>query len=252
MQVRAEVKYRPEQLVITHKNHYEDSKFTLAIFDSTIIPKSMRDGFREFRRYPYEEVISQIATVFDASGIRYIIENTRPSFDITFTNSTAVEYILKVHEDDYERSIEIIDQVENDDSSVVEEHYMNGFSDAELLEVVENVLEWNQFDVQVAKIIIEKRGLDLSEHLSSTNRKEYQPEDVKPMVISTGYFMALLGGWFGLALAYGWLIKKSNQVGYENQHYYSENTRNHAKKIISIGIFILVIFVMYFIHLVRS
>ena len=202
----------------------------------------MKENYRELKRFPFEEIIIQIAELFDASEIRYHVENTRPSFDITFTNSTAVDYIIKVHPDDFIRAEKLLEQV-GEEAYVIEEHYMNSFSDEDILDVIEHASEWDAFDVQIAYKIIENRGLkigvinqSISNHLTT-----YQPEDVKPIALVMAYILALAGGWLGGALAYGWLVKKSEKPGFENEKYYSVKSRNHAN--IIFGIFCIWVFV---------
>jgi hypothetical protein len=54
------------------------------------------DNLIELRSSPIREYIIHVAEIFEANDIKYIYEETEPSFDITMSKSTVANYIIKI------------------------------------------------------------------------------------------------------------------------------------------------------------
>ncbi len=62
----------------------------------------------EVTRSFHIEIIMDVAKVLAKNDIKFVVENTKPAFDITFTGGGALtEYILKVEEENAETALNI-------------------------------------------------------------------------------------------------------------------------------------------------
>lgn len=201
------------------------------------------EQFVEIKRFPFPELITQLKEIFDANGIDYVIENTKPSFDVTFAGGNIVEYILKVNHTQKEKAIELLSNGFADEFPD-DNHYMDSYSDEELIEVISTPEDWDKNDFLYAKKLIEKRGIVVSDEKIEKKKKEIQEDIKKPVkaesiMILMGYLLTILTSGIGVLIALRIKYRKNeiqdNKYGLIN-YYYDENSRMHAN--VMIGIFI--------------
>ena len=70
----------------------------------------------ELKRFPFREIIEQIAEILEEHNIEYRIDDTTPGFDTTYGYAALVEYILKVKESDFEKANGLLNEAEIDSS----------------------------------------------------------------------------------------------------------------------------------------
>ena len=163
------------------------------------------NDYIEICRYPSFEMIKQIKIILDEKNIDYKIEDTTPSFDVTFANNTSnIQYILKIENKDFKKAEAILNNgaIESFEEN---DHYLNTFTDDELIDVVLNPKEWYNGDVEYAKKLIKDRNIDLSENDIEEYKKNNQvldelieyakseiitknkkPNDIKEILLSKG------------------------------------------------------------------
>ena len=62
------------------------------------------EEYIEIKRFPFREIIEQIAEILEEHNVEYRIEDTTPGFDITYGYAALLEYILKVKESDFKKA----------------------------------------------------------------------------------------------------------------------------------------------------
>ncbi|MGR6088575.1 MAG: hypothetical protein ACU4F9_10390 [Arcticibacter sp.] len=149
-------------------------------------------------------MIQQIKSILDENNIHYKIEDTIPSFDVTFSNNTSnIQYILKIEREDFKKAETLLNQGNIESSE--DDHYLDSFTDDELIDVVLHPKEWHNSDIEYAKKLIKDRKIDLTENdIESYSKKnqileellEYaknqiinenqNPSDVKNILLSKG------------------------------------------------------------------
>lgn len=206
-----------------------------------------------FRNFPSLEDVKAISDVLDKHGIRYEInENTR-KHDITFLGSTAansgveMKFSLKASPDDFEQINNLIDkEVEVSIEEVEKDHYLFNFSTDELTEILLNPNEWSVFDFKVAGLILNDRGVTVSEEFIKSLRKQGQSElrhkeSYSGMWIVIGYISAFLGGILGFGIGLSlWFMTKRLPNG-EKIYTFTEVQRKHGKRITIIGFIVLLL-----------
>ena len=208
------------------------------------------DNYIEIKRTLVKESIKEIADIFDANNIEFVVEDTKPSFDITFTNSGIVEYILKVKEFDFDRANELL-TINLAENIEIEEHYLDSYKDYELIEVISMPKDWDKFDLEYAKKLIKKRGIVVDEEIIEKAKLKQEnelkePTKAKAVIILVGYLFSLMGGWIGLVIALHLKYKKNKIEGHENIFYYDEKSRSHGDSMLIIAIIWVLIWVVYF------
>jgi len=189
--------------------------------------------FIEIKRFVAIDLLKQVTEILEEHQVEYKIEDTRAVFDITFTNSQMnIEYILKVREDDFQAVHELLNENFASDLEV-DEYFMDSFTDEEVLEVISNPDEWNEFDMAYARKLASKRGIQIDEPAIEHSKEQRAEElkegkDAKPVVIFCGYLFTLLGGWIGLIVAISLRCSK-REVSPDNKVYnYSKRSRWHG------------------------
>ncbi len=162
------------------------------------------NDYIELCRYPSLDIIEQIKLILDENNIHYKIEDTIPSFDVTFSNSESnIQYILKIRSDEFKKAETLLN--EGTVGSSEDDHYLDSFTDNELIDMVLHPKEWHNWDVEYAKKLIKEKKIDMTENdIESYSRKkqileeliEYaknqiisenqNPSDVKKILLSKG------------------------------------------------------------------
>lgn len=179
------------------------------------------DNYIEIKRYPFEEIVEQIAEILDENNIEYRIEDTSLGFDVTFTNARIVEYIVKVKESDFEKAEKLLNELEID---IPLEDF-----DYEDDEESKNELLPDENNIEIAKEI-----------------KTIFPKRAKPALLIVGYLTSLAGGWLGAIIALSILFGKEKINGHKVNSY-DDYSKKHAK--IMMGIFVawLIALIIYWI-----
>lgn len=192
------------------------------------------DSFIEIRRYPYPEIAQQISEIFESNGIEYVIEDTKPSVDITFVQGNIIEYILKVKENQFEQAQELLDHSAVEESATPEdEHYMNSFTEQELLEALAKPEDWDSSDLAYAKELLERKGVKTDPEVLKNIRSTLQAEiatsvAAKKSLIIVGYLFSLVGGFIGVFIATHLLYKFVTDSDGNAQYYYNNASRRHG------------------------
>jgi hypothetical protein len=136
-----------------------------------------------------------------------------------------------------------------DPSNADPEHYLQGFTDKELVEVVAQYERWSPNDQVLARKILAERGKPISEELITVLR-EQRNEDLAgteppqtPFIV-VGYVFAVLGGFLGIAIGWYMNMAKKTLPNGDKVYVYGERDRWHGKLIYFIGLVVLIAWIV--------
>lgn len=206
--------------------------------------------FITFQKFNFQEDAVELASFLRESEIEYRIENMPPSLGANFGNPDAKEFLVKLQQKDFEKADKLLLQlssklIETADSS----HYLFGFTNEELKEIVVKKDEWNHFDYLLAQKILKERGEEINSEQIKIYRKNRledlsKPEEHQGTWIFIGYFFAFLGGFLGIFI--GWYLKthKKTLPNGDRVFNYSKSDRRNGGRILFIAVISLVLWVL--------
>lgn len=206
-----------------------------------------------FRKFNDIALATNLADVLAEHNIEYLLEESPDLFNPSFATRTEMsrEYWVKINSDDFERANQILEEHESRFVEDVEpDHYLFGFDNDELMEIMNKPDEWSPFDHALAKKILKDRGITIdaaqekkiSEHRIDELKK---PERSDHFWVMTGYFFAICGGVLGFFIGWHlWTSKKTLPNG-EQIYVYSKSDRSSGKQIFFLSIAGLIITIIY-------
>tara|TARA_R110002049_G_scaffold294590_5_gene481310 strand:+ start:10666 stop:11313 length:648 start_codon:yes stop_codon:yes gene_type:complete len=201
----------------------------------------MKDQYIEFKRIPFHDEANAISEILSSHNIAHKIESTKPSFDITFSNSDLTDYIIKVKESQFEE-VTVLFEANTANEILEDNYYMNSYSDNELIEILSLANEWSNYDLHYANMLIKQRGLvfsdeEIQEAKASALKEQKKPKKVEPILIFIGYLCSIFGGWLGFLVAYRLKYKFKLVNETEKVPYYDTKSRSHGKVMLYIFVF---------------
>lgn len=166
----------------------------------------------------------------------------KPAFDPKMAfNDSETRFVVRLRPADFEAARRLEDQAnEALTAEAAPDHYLFGFTDEELFEVVMKRDEWNSFDVALAGRILRDRGRDVTPDTIRLLRQYRaaeltQPEASQKSTIIAGYILALIGGIIGIIIGLNLLYAKKKLLDGSQGPAYSEADRAHGFRIILLG-----------------
>lgn len=121
------------------------------------------------------------------------------------------------------------------------DHYLHGFSDAELMDILLHSDEWSMEDVFGAQQVLGQRGKAVPDDLIAAARASRirglrNPAPPQTAFVVLGYVSALLGGLLGIAI--GWYINTAMKIlpNGERVPVYRIEDRRHGARLFAIGV----------------
>ncbi len=197
--------------------------------------------FREFQTYASAEAAQPLLATLAQQGIEYrtSVDNGQLAFDPSFANNRLIsKFIVKLRLADFERSTQVLAILnERALSQVDPKHYLFGFSDEELFDLLVKPDEWSAFDVTLASQLLLERGRDISPDTLRLLRQHRvaelaQPDKEHRAWVAGGYISALLGGLFGLMIGYQLHFHRKQLPDGRRVYAYSATDRAHGLRIL--------------------
>jgi len=195
-----------------------------------------------FETFPDREQAAPVLRILDENGIPYVFEENRMGFDPSFANNVLYQaWVLKVPPDRLEELRKDLEEAYGQaDVQLPPDHYLRDFSVEELFEVIAKADEWSEFDVVVARQMLDEKGAGLSDDEVEVMRAQRRKELAKPTqadgsMIAAAYLLALLGGVLGVIL--GWILMNSTKTtafGDKVAHY-DAASQAHGKRALGLG-----------------
>lgn len=167
----------------------------------------------------------------------------KPDFDVSMANNaTDTRFVVRLQTADFEVARQL-EEAENDLLTTQADpgHYLFGFTDDELFEILVKPDEWNSYDVSLSRHILRLRGREVSPDTMRLLRRHRVAEMAKPEPsqktwIVAGYLFAVLGGILGIII--GWHLhfhQKTLSDGTQVRAF-SPHDRVHGLRILLLGI----------------
>lgn len=223
-----------------------------------------------FRTSSNKNIIGEITSILDENSIAYRIVDNEKDFDPGFvSNPGKLHYQILISDMDFDIANRSVADYYASGVQVPEDYYLYDYSDAELKEILFKKDEWNEFDYEAAKKILQERGESISEEelylfdqarINSLKNEYEDPQEVKNYII-IGYILAVTGcilslAWgmllfvsYGIAIA---ILKLKKQLpNGERVYYFKEGDRKHGTRILWLSI-VFTIFWTVFILAVKN
>lgn len=166
-----------------------------------------------------------------------------------------LEYLVKIKNEDFETADDLLSpdnegDIESEAEARDGEYYLYSFTDDELMEVIADADEWNDYDVELARKILGDRGKPINEaQLASIHEQReaelHQPARPQTAWIIFGYMMALAGGVIGIAIGLQLYNEQKKLPDGEKIYTYSDRDRKHGRRIYTLGLVVIGVFIVY-------
>lgn len=169
-----------------------------------------------------------------AADIEYEIKDKTLTTSDLSPGMKSVNVELYLKKEDFDKADQLL--VSNEEI----EHYLFEYSDDELVEVIVKEDEWSEFDVDLAKKILEERGKYSEEHIESLKEKRIEelrkPDEKQNKWVLRGYYLAIVGGWISVFIGLHLSTYKKKLPNGEKVYAFSESDRRNGRYIYILGI----------------
>ena len=182
------------------------------------------------------EEANEVSSILRKENIDSIIEDNSLSFDASFANNNLENnIILKIQKKNFKKANEILeDLAEINLKEIDDDHYLNSFSDKELIEILKKSDEWSKEDYCLSIKILNSRG----KKITKKNIIDFKKERIKKLRSGKKapiiwIFLGLFSSIFGIAIFknisilflfggffIGWFFWKFKQTDFEGNSYY--------------------------------
>jgi len=208
--------------------------------------------FKTFMGFAEPEMAQEIAGILADAKILHNIYDSRKDFNPTFSNSEmGKEILIQILPQDFAKAKALVDEkMPLDVNAVDPDHFLFGFSDDELKDVVKRSDEWHVLDVKLAQHLLDQKGILISDHEMAAFREQdfrekSQLETINPLWLSVAYISAICVGPLGLLI--GWYLATLKKKLPDGTQIYShgQSDRTHGKIILFVGFTSAVVGLMY-------
>ncbi|MET4073711.1 hypothetical protein [Hymenobacter sp. UYCo722] len=201
-------------------------------------------SFLPYQSFASEIVAQPLLELLERHQILVETGWAKPDFDVSMANNaTETRFIVRLQPSDFEQARQL-EEAENDllVQQPAPDHYLFGFTDDELFEILVKPDEWNSYDVSLARHMLRLRGREVSSDTVRLLRRHRVAEMAKPEPsqktwIVAGYLFAVLGGFLGIII--GWHLHFHQRILSDGTRVraFSPRDRVHGFRILLLGIF---------------
>lgn len=199
-------------------------------------------AFLQYQSFISPDAAQPLIELLFKHGILFETDYDKPAYDPKMAfNEAENRFVVRLQPADFQTARALEDQAGEDLAATADpDHYLFGFTDDELFEVVVKRDEWSSLDVALAGRILRQRGRDVTPDTMRLLRQYRAVELTKPEAgqkssIIAGYLLALLGGVIGIIIGLNLLYAKKKLVDGSQGPAYSEADRAHGFRIILLG-----------------
>ena len=199
-------------------------------------------AFQQYQSFISADAAQPLIELLFKHGVLFETGYDKPIYDAKMAfNETENRFVVRLKPTDFGKARELEDQASEELVATADpDHYLFGFSDEELFEVVMKRDEWSSFDVALAGHILRERGRDVTPDTVRLLRQYRAVELTKPeagqkVSIIAGYLLALLGGIIGIIIGLNLLYAKKTLLDGTQGPAYSEADRAHGFRIVLLG-----------------
>jgi len=191
-----------------------------------------------YSRFQDEAAAAGFRALLEQAGIRYRLEKEIAYPDkVYFGQTLDAVYALKLAPEDFPKMNALLAAQAREDSKHPDpEYYLYSFTVSELKAVVDHPQEWNPYDVELAKLLLEQQGASVVSATPHILEATYEGERVKPYWLVLGYIAALFSVP-GVFIGAGIRSARKTLANGESVPLYDTHSRNHGTAIFVIGLF---------------
>jgi hypothetical protein len=215
---------------------------------SKTIQQITKMGFLVYKRFYEQEMANELTEILTANGIEFEVTEDRESLDSLYGDKHFnKQFFVKIKGDDFEKVDSILLNLSNKDLETTDkDHYLYGFTDEELFEIISKPDEWSKFDFQLSKKILSERGKEINQDTIDLLKKQRlndlaKPEEEQRNWIYAGYLFALLGGLIGVFIGWHLSTYKKTLPNGQQVYGYKQGDRKHGRRIWILGTIMFVI-----------
>jgi len=204
-----------------------------------------------YQTFSSKELAIELTNLLSENNIIFKTEVFNATFDSAFTNNSNKDYVVKINPSDFEKVDALLfESMKDEINNVNDNYYLLQFSNEELFDLLRRRDEWSQFDVLLAKKILQSKNIEFSIEQENKIKAERLAELSKPKELSKSYYysgiiFSFFGGFLGLLIGLDILTSKKTLPNGNKVHVYSLNDRKKGKEIIYIFfIFGLIVFAL--------
>ena len=186
-----------------------------------------------------KEETKELTDLLDSAGILYEVEHNKNLLDKVYIGENLDPLIaVKIPSEHFEYVNEIVkDRAKSQVHNINPDYYLFQFSNEELIEVVKNKNEWNAFDQGLAEAILNERKVNYNASREKPVTVEYTPIRLEPVYLVLEYLLSIILPYAGIIIGLATITAFRTLHNGQKVKMYDEQTRQHAKIMLVIGIF---------------
>lgn len=145
-----------------------------------------------YQTFSAKELAIELTNFLSENNIAFKTEVFNTTFDSAFTNNSNKDYTVKINASDFEKVDTLLLEAMKDELDNAEnDYYLFQFSNEELFDLIRKRDEWSQFDVLLAKKILQSRNVEFSQELDNKIKQERLVELAEPKKADKIYLTVL-------------------------------------------------------------
>jgi hypothetical protein len=205
-------------------------------------------GLLVYKRFYEQERATELTNILTDNGIDFEVTEDKENLDSLYGDKTfSKQYFVKINGDDFKKADSILLKLsEQEIDTADKDHYLYGFTDEELFEIISKPDEWNPFDFQLSKKILRERGKEINQETIDLLKKQRlndlaKPEEGQRNWIYAGYLFALLGGLIGVFIGWHLSTYRKTLPNGQQVYGYKQEDRKHGRRIWILGAIMFII-----------
>jgi hypothetical protein len=195
-----------------------------------------------YQTFSSKDLAIELTNLLSENNIAFKTEVFNATFDSAFTNNSSKDYVVKINPSDFEKvDALLLESMKDEIEKVNDDYYLFQFSNEELFDLIRKRDEWSQFDVLLAKKILQSKNIAFSQELDNKIKQERiselaEPKNLKASYYYLGIILSLLGGLLGLLIGIDIMTSKKTLPNGIRVYTYSQEDRKKGKNLIYIFI----------------
>ncbi len=126
---------------------------------------SAAQEFRSYKNFIKKSEAEEFAQFLKAHDIPTLVESTKALIDSAIIGKDQIpRVVVKIQAQDFQKANDLIaESLKNLDYNSLKDHYLNQLKDEELRAILLKPDEWSVESVEIAKILLKARGIEISE-----------------------------------------------------------------------------------------
>lgn len=219
-----------------------------------------RPTFEVYRTFYTESDAKHLISVLQSSNIPHQIERPKPLMDAVMGGDPhSPKIFVRVRKEDFKRLNQMVEedmlQLMTQFEGELDDHFLQEYTDEELMEVLRKPESWSMDVVVVARQLLKKRGLEVSTEAMQRMRAERleiarQPQKINKQWLIALYLLAPLGalllfltlaGYLAvlcISVGMGFYYWTSTTIDADGERFYTfdEAAQQHGKRIVWLSI----------------